>query len=57
MLEKIYTRKEVADSLGISVRTVNRLILEGEIKSVKIGRARRFTEDHVKKLIIEKSKI
>lgn len=37
--------KTAADRLGLSVRTVRRLIADGEIKVVRIGRAVRITPE------------
>lgn len=37
MNEKLITRNEAADLLGVSVRTVDRLIKGGHLTSVKLG--------------------
>lgn len=40
-----------AERLGLSVRTVRRLIVDGEIKVVRIGRAVRITEEDLEEAI------
>ena len=35
--EKYYTRKEVADMLGVSVDYITKATLKGKIKAVRIG--------------------
>jgi len=42
---------EVAELLGVSVRTVNRLAERGELDVVRIGRGARFRADDVRALI------
>jgi putative molybdopterin biosynthesis protein len=43
----LYTPKEVADYLHISRGTIYSLVSRGEIQSIKVGRNRRFTSEHV----------
>lgn len=47
MIEQHYTADEVADLLKISVCTVLRRAAEGAIRSVVIGRNRRFPESAI----------
>lgn len=44
MPEKLLDVKQVRESLGLSERTIFRLIKEGELKGFKVGREWRFTE-------------
>ena len=46
-----YTTQAAAQELGVSVRTVYRLIEEGKLKSVKRGKSHFFTESDINKLI------
>jgi excisionase family DNA binding protein len=46
-VEKHYSGQEVADLLGIDYETVLHLAQTGEIKTVRIGRLRRFPESAV----------
>lgn len=41
----MFTRKETGARLRVSLTTVNALIKSGELRSVKIGRARRIPAD------------
>ncbi len=50
-LERLLRRREVAELLGVSVRTVNRLAERGELEVVRIGRGARFHADDVRALI------
>lgn len=40
----VYTLDQVADLLQVSRRTVDRLVAEGRIRPVRIGRSSRVTE-------------
>lgn len=40
--ERLLTKKEAADLLGVSERTVDKLVHSGEIQSLKVRRARRI---------------
>lgn len=51
MIPKMYTKKEAAEILRISIPTIDRLILDGRLNSTKIGKRRLFTEDHINELI------
>lgn len=46
----MYTVKEVAEILKLHFRTVERLVREGKIRSVKIGGAYRITEEEVERI-------
>lgn len=41
----LYTRAEAQTKLGLGRSTVDKLIRSGELRSVKIGRARRIPAD------------
>ena len=51
MITQVYTKKQAAEILGISERTIHALVLAGKLRSTKIGRSRRFTEGHINELI------
>ena len=53
MMTPVYTIKEVAAILKVSVRTVHELIATGRLQSTKIAGNRRFTEKHINELIRE----
>ena len=42
---QFYTQKEIGYLLGISPKTVHRLIKDGEINAVRVGRQIRIPED------------
>jgi excisionase family DNA binding protein len=42
MVEKLVSKKEVAERLGVSVRSVDRLIAKGVLRRIKILGAVRF---------------
>lgn len=50
-IQKYYTREEVAKMLKVDVRTIDRWRKMGLIKSIKIGKTRRFSEAQVLRLI------
>lgn len=50
-LEPLLTKKEVAKLLGMSTKSVDKLIKNGKLPVVKFGRAHRFLPLDVKKLI------
>lgn len=50
-IEPLLRRRDVAELLGVSVRTVNRLAARGELGVVRIGRGARFQSDDVLALI------
>jgi excisionase family DNA binding protein len=50
-LEQLLRKREVAELLGVSDRTVNRLAERGELEVVRIGRGARFRPADVRSLI------
>jgi excisionase family DNA binding protein len=47
-IQRLLSPKDVAEILGISVKTVNKLVREGKLGCVQVtGRDRRFTEGQV----------
>ena len=53
MKQLVYTKREAAAMLGVSEKTVDRLVLRGRLASTKIGGRRKFTERHIELLIKE----
>ncbi len=53
---QLLTVKETALSLGVSTRTVTRLITSGDLESVTIGRCRRIRTTAITRFIDEKQK-
>ena len=47
----LYTPKQVADYLHVSRGTIYSMISRHEIQSVKVGRNRRFTNEHIQDFI------
>lgn len=50
MDDKMYSVEEVADLLGLHVRTVRRYIREGRLKAVRIGKQYRIGRDGLEEL-------
>ena len=50
---KIYTVKEVADLLKVSKMTISRYIQSGKLKSSKLGRMYRITDDDLRKFLAD----
>ena len=50
-MEKLYTKKEVAEILHCSVATIHRRITTGELKAIKNGRIVRITESELENFI------
>jgi excisionase family DNA binding protein len=50
-MPKLYSDTEAADQLGISVATVRRMRVRGELGYLEIGRRVFVTEDQIKDLI------
>lgn len=50
-----YTVKEVAEMLKLHAQTVHKLVITGEIQSIKIGKSRRITQEQLD-TFIEKQK-
>ena len=44
---KIYTKKEAAEELKISVRTLERLLASGELRAYKISGQIRISDDQI----------
>jgi excisionase family DNA binding protein len=42
---------DIADDLGVSTKTIRRLIDDGELRAYRIGRALRVSEDEVRKYL------
>lgn len=59
MIEKMYTRKEVAELLNVSYATIVNWVSEGKLKAIKIGNTHnspvRVPESSLQKLIKEAS--
>jgi excisionase family DNA binding protein len=47
----MYKKYEVATELRVSLATINRLISLGQLKSIKIGRCVRITEQQLQEFI------
>lgn len=56
-LPTLYTPSQVADYLQVARGTVYSLVSRGEIESVKVGRNRRFTADHIRHYIKRKGAV
>lgn len=50
-LPSLYTPAQVADYLHISRGTIYSMISRGQIKSMKVGRKRRFTASQIKEYL------
>jgi excisionase family DNA binding protein len=50
----VLTVVEVAAMFRVDVRTIRRMIKNGKIKAVKLGRGYRIDEREIKKLVSEK---
>lgn len=50
-VSKMLSVKEVAERLGVSMRTIHRLIAAGHLRSCTIGRSRRISEDDLQTFI------
>lgn len=51
MARLLYPADEAAEQLGVSLTTIKALIRTGEIRSVKIGRARRVPLDALQEYV------
>ena len=49
--ERLLTKIDVRERLQVSPRTLDRLVAEGKLEKVKLGRLTRFRESDVRKLI------
>jgi excisionase family DNA binding protein len=50
-IPSLYTPKQVADHLHVSRGTIYSMISRKEIQSLKVGRNRRFTSEHIEDYI------
>jgi excisionase family DNA binding protein len=50
-IEKLYTKKEVAELLSLTTRTIENLMKSGELPFVKVANRVRFKESDIKALI------
>jgi putative molybdopterin biosynthesis protein len=50
-LPNLYTPEQVAEYLHVARGTVYSMVSRGEIQSIKVGRNRRFTAQHVREYI------
>ncbi len=51
-IQKLFCAKDVTEILGISAKTVNKLVREGKLGCVQVpARERRFTEDQIREYI------
>lgn len=48
MIERHYREKELADLLAVSIETIRRAAVSGHLRSVRIGRDRRYPESAIK---------
>ena len=46
-MRRLLTPNEVAEILGVSARTVRRLVSSGQLRPIYVGRLPRFTEQEV----------
>ena len=53
MVEKMYSKKEVAELLGVTVRTIENYINAGLITGVRIGSRWRFPESEIARIQTE----
>jgi len=51
LIQKLLSAKDVAEILGISVKTVNKLVREAELGCVQVtAKERRFTEEQIRNI-------
>jgi len=56
IIQKLLSAKDVAEILGISVKTVNKLVREAKLGCVQVtAKERRFTEDRIREYIESRS--
>ena len=53
MLERMYSKKEVAELLGVTTRTIENFMNDGKLPSVLISNRRKFKESDIEKLMYE----
>jgi excisionase family DNA binding protein len=55
-IERLLSRKDVAEILGISVKTVHKLVRDGKLGCVQVtAKERRFTEEQVQEYVEEQT--
>ncbi len=55
-IQKLLSAKDVAEILGISVKTVNKLVRDAKLGCVQVtGKERRFTEEQIREYIESRS--
>src|SRR5208283_173063 len=55
-IQKLLSARDVAEILGISVKTVNKLVREAKLGCVQVtAKERRFTEDQIREYIESRS--
>src|SRR5271157_872942 len=55
-IQRLLSAKDVAEILGISVKTVNKLVREAKLGCVQVtAKERRFTEDQIREYIESRS--
>ena len=47
-MTRLLTTNDVAAILGVSARTVRRLVASGQLRPVYVGRLPRFTDDEIR---------
>ena len=52
--QKFYTLEEIADILRVSVETVRRLIISGDIEAKRVGRQYRISQENLNKYLEKK---
>jgi len=48
------TVKQLADHIGITQKTVYRMVKRGELKCTRFGKSIRFSKDYIRELLDEK---
>ena len=56
-MNKLLSKREVAEILSISVRSVERLVARGIIRKIKIGGSIRFRQCEIEKLMEKGEKV
>lgn len=51
MAVETYTVEQVAEQLGVSVRTIREYVRDGKIKAVKVGNKYIISEDNFRKFV------
>lgn len=55
MIERHYTTRELAERLATNAETIRRLARRGHLRSVRIGRDRRFPESAVNEYLASRT--